>query len=194
MAAGTLFLVVGQSGVGKDTLLNGARAALAGCPDFVFARRVITRPAEAGGEEHEAVDRGEFERRKAAGGFLLFWSAHGLEYGLPIALADDLAKGRHVVANGSRDTIAALAPRVPQLVVVEVTADPKVVAERLQARGRETGEAIAERMTRTTAPIPADVTTIKVRNDADVVLGTERLIAALMTGSTGAAAERAMKV
>lgn len=194
MAAGTLFLVVGQSGVGKDTLLNGARAALAGCPDFIFARRVITRPADAGGEDHEPVEEEEFARRKAEGAFLLSWSAHGLDYGLPVALADDLAKGRHVVANGSRDTIATLAARVPQLVVIEVTADPKVVAERLQARGRETGEAIAERMTRTTAPIPAHVTTIKVRNDADVVLGTERLIAALMTASTGAAAERAMKV
>ena len=128
MASGTLFLVVGQSGVGKDTLLSGARTILAGSPNFVFARRVITRPAHAGGENHEAITHEEFAQRNANGAFFFSWSAHGLEYGLPVQLADDLAQGRHVVANGSRDTITALAACVPRLVIIEVTADPIAVA------------------------------------------------------------------
>ncbi len=63
---GTLFLIVGPSGAGKDTLLDGTRESLKGDNSFVFAKRVITRPASAGGEEHDAVDVEEFERRRAA--------------------------------------------------------------------------------------------------------------------------------
>jgi thymidine phosphorylase len=192
--AGALFLVVGQSGVGKDTLLDGARAALAGSPDFVFVRRVITRPADAGGEDHDVVGTDEFARRKANGAFLFSWSAHGLDYALPIELANDLAQGRHVVANGSRDTIAALAPRVPQLVIIEIVADPGIVRGRLKARGREMGKAIVERMTRVTAPIPANVERIEVSNDADVVTGVKRLLAALMLRAAAAAGQRTAKV
>ena len=46
--SGRLIAVVAPSGAGKDTLLSGARAVR---PDLTFARRVITRPESAGGEE-----------------------------------------------------------------------------------------------------------------------------------------------
>lgn len=101
MKPGILFVIVGASGVGKDTLIAGAMTALAASGRYVACRRVITR-AEGPGEDHEPISPEEFERRAAAGGFLHRWQAHGLSYGLPIELRAELEAGRHVVANGSR--------------------------------------------------------------------------------------------
>ena len=74
-----LVLVVGPSGAGKDSLLNAARAAFADDPRIHFVRRVITRPADPGGEDHEPVNEAGF----AARSFALSWSAHGLSDGIP---------------------------------------------------------------------------------------------------------------
>ena len=41
---GSLVLVVGPSGVGKDTLIGGAKQALENDRRFTFVRRVVTRP------------------------------------------------------------------------------------------------------------------------------------------------------
>lgn len=73
MRPGILFVVVGPSGAGKDTLMDGARRALAQGERFGFARRLITRPADAGGEEHEAIDEAGFAALAAAGGLLVSW-------------------------------------------------------------------------------------------------------------------------
>jgi thymidine phosphorylase len=178
MVAGTLFLVVGASGVGKDTLINGAKAALADDEHFVFARRTITRPADAGGEDHCAVTADEFARLREAGRFLVAWSAHDLHYGLPIEIAQELAIGRHVIANGSRAAIADAAARVRQVVVVEITAPPVLVARRLTGRRRESDAQVAERLGRATPPYPAGVEVVLVANDTDVETGVARLVAA----------------
>ncbi len=69
-----LVLVVGPSGAGKDSLLQTAREAFRCDPRIGFARRVITRPADPDGENHEPVSEAEFTARD----FALSWSAHGL--------------------------------------------------------------------------------------------------------------------
>ncbi|MFE1601333.1 phosphonate metabolism protein/1,5-bisphosphokinase (PRPP-forming) PhnN [Methylobacterium sp. ID0610] len=179
MPEGILFLVVGPSGAGKDTLIEGARAALGAGRRYVFARRVITRPPGSAGEDHEAMSEDAFAACAAAGGFLAAWSAHGLHYGLPRGLREDLAAGRHVVANGSRNAVAALADRVPRLVVVEVTAPPEVLAARIAGRARESGAALRARLARKAAALPDHLEVIRVANDAEPEIGIERFVAAL---------------
>ncbi len=180
MRPGIFFLVVGPSGVGKDTLIDGAREALADDPRWVFATRTITRAADAGGERHDAMDDATFAKTERDGGFLITWSAHGHSYGLPASLADEVRAGRWVIANGSRATIAELATRVPRLVVVSVTARRDALSGRIAGRGREHGEAIAARLDRAVdLVVPPGVERIDVENDGTIEDGVERFVAAI---------------
>ncbi|PWC27149.1 phosphonate metabolism protein/1,5-bisphosphokinase (PRPP-forming) PhnN [Teichococcus aestuarii] len=179
--AGSLVTVVGASGAGKDTLLGAARAALAADPRFVFARRVITRPAEAqdhpGAEDHRPMSEAEFGAARASGAFALHWQAHGLHYGIPRIVERDLAQGRVVVANLSRTVLAEAAARY-RLRVLLVTAPPAVLAARLAGRGREGAAEIALRLSRA-APLPEGLDVVEVANDTTPEEGAARLLAAL---------------
>ncbi|MCQ4160240.1 phosphonate metabolism protein/1,5-bisphosphokinase (PRPP-forming) PhnN [Roseomonas sp. GC11] len=179
--AGRLVTVVGASGAGKDTLMGAARAALAGDARFVFARRVITRPAETnlhpGIEEHIPMTEAEFAAARESGAFALHWPAHGLHYGIPRGIEADLAAGRVVVANLSRAVLAEAAARYP-LRVLLVTAPREVLAARLAARGRESVAEIALRLSRE-APLPEGLDVVEVANDSTAEEGAARLLAAL---------------
>jgi phosphonate metabolism protein PhnN/1,5-bisphosphokinase (PRPP-forming) len=169
--------VVGPSGAGKDTLMEAARARLAGDSRFLFARRCITRPAEAGGEDHEAMTREAFEAARDRGDFMLWWEAHGLLYGVPRAYGEAAERGQVVVANLSRSVLREAASRFP-LRALLITAPAEVLARRLAARGRESAEDIAGRLARE-AQVPAGLPVETVHNDASVEEGVARVLAAL---------------
>ncbi|TAN45450.1 MAG: phosphonate metabolism protein/1,5-bisphosphokinase (PRPP-forming) PhnN [Rhodospirillales bacterium] len=168
-AVGNLVLVVGPSGAGKDSVINAAKNRLMGDPRFVFATRVITRPAEAGGENHEPISQTGFDAREKMGGFLLSWRAHGLSYGIPSSLLGELEKGRVVIANVSRTVIDQARALFPGRVhVVVVTAPRDVLAERLAMRGRETPDEILERLARTPTFFVGGPGVMELRNDGSL--------------------------
>lgn len=159
--SGTFVAVVGPSGVGKDSVIGFARDRLEASGNVVFVRRIVTREADGGSEDHDSMDEAEFAEAERNGAFALSWGAHGLRYGLPIALERDLAAGRVVVANLSRRIIPQLVSRYPNAIVVSLTADRDVIAERLAGRGRETAESIEKRLNRNVSdPLPASTVCI----------------------------------
>lgn len=166
---GALVLVVGPSGAGKDSVLDRVKARLSGNPRFLFAKRLITRPADAGGEDHEPISEDDFSALEQAQGFLLGWRAHGLGYGLPIALQSELEKGRVVVANVSRTVIEEARAKFPGRVhVVVITAPRDVLAERLAKRGRETAEDIRERLARAPEFLVGGPGVVEIVNDGPI--------------------------
>lgn len=164
-AGGTLWLIVGPSGVGKDSLIDGARAALAGDPRYYFPRREITRPADARGEEHEPLTMQEFEARRARGAYALSWTANGLGYGVPGTIDAALGAGRTVILNGSRGALDEARVRYPGLRVVAVTVAPEVLRARLVERGRETEAEIEDRLRRAAALQVAGGDVVNFHND-----------------------------
>ena len=58
---GKLIFVVGPSGSGKDTLIDGAKDLLSD-EKFAFIKREITRSAKAGGEDHIEISKGDFDK------------------------------------------------------------------------------------------------------------------------------------
>ena len=181
---GALILVVGPSGAGKDTLLDGAAENLTTSGRFHFARRAITRPANAGGENHIAMDEAMFLAHETEGKYLLSWRAHGLRYGIPREPAETMRKnGIAVVANISRGVIDIARTKLQPVSVILVTASPQILAERLALRGRETVEDIANRLARADAVTTSGSDLTTVQNDGDVASGIAAMTAALETAS-----------
>lgn len=176
---GSLVLVVGPSGVGKDTLIDGARQALDNDKRFSFVRRLVTRPAQAGGEEHDSVDAESFVEMEAAGRFALSWDAHNLRYALPISLDTDIALGRTVVANVSRHVVAEARDKYRGCSVVLITAEISRRAERLVARGRENSQQITARLARESAPVPPGIDPIIIDNSGPIAIGVTAFVMAL---------------
>ena len=145
--SGRLIYLMGPSGSGKDSLLDAAREHLTarGCQ---IARRVITRSAEAVGEDAVALTPVEFAQQEASGAFALSWRANGLAYGIPRQIDAWLAAGQDVLVNGSRAYLPQARARYPQLIGVLLTVDEAVLRERLLRRGRESVEQIEQRLAR----------------------------------------------
>lgn len=177
---GRLFAVVGPSGAGKDTLMAAVAPHV---PGLVMARRVITRPASAGGEDFDGVDVATFQRRLGAGDFALHWAAHGLHYGVPISIEADLAAGRDVVFNGSRAALGGAAARYPDMQVLHITAQIEVLAARLAARGRESAEDIAARLRRADHSLPDGLNVITINNSGALDAAVAQVLAAFQPES-----------
>jgi ribose 1,5-bisphosphokinase len=147
MRRGRLIYLAGASGAGKDSLIDALRVELA-ARDIDVVRRVITRSAEASGEQAVGVTHEAFEQMVAQGRFALSWHANGLRYGIPVEVDRALAEGRWVLMNGSRGYLPQALDRYPDALPILVTVNKAVLRERLVARGRETAAEIEARLLR----------------------------------------------
>lgn len=179
MAKGRLILVVGPSGAGKDSLIAAAAEKLSVDPNYHFPRREITRPSDAGGEDHIEVSAEDFETKRDSGGYALSWGAHGLCYGISAEINQALASGATVIVNVSRTVIDAARGAYPNLRIIFVSAPLDILAQRIAARGRESAEDVAERLARSGIAQPSGSDVIIINNDGSLDQAVAAFLAAI---------------
>lgn len=172
-APGAFVFIVGPSGAGKDTLLEGARAALAADVRFHFVRRSVTR-SSGHWEAHASLSVEDFAAAEERGEFALTWRAHNLHYGVPSTAVDRMREGRIVVCNGSRGAIDSANRAFRDVRLVLVTASREVREARLGARGR--GDDIRARLERLSAEDFTQRAELVIVNEASPAEGTRKLV------------------
>ena len=188
MRKGMFVAIVGPSGAGKDTVIRAVAEAVHNQPDIIFVRRVITRLSDGVTEDHDTMTPEAFAAGRAAGMFCLSWGAHGLFYGLPQSALDAVHRGNTVVANVSRSVLTEAVRTFGRVSVVEITADPEILLNRIVARGRESGEEARGRIGRTVAfDVPNVVCSyVRIDNSGPIDVVKDQVAKILSSSSRGA--------
>lgn len=178
---GKLVLVVGASGVGKDSLMQFAANHLADDTHFNFIKRHITRAAESGGEDHHALTASEFDAMERQGLFAFSWQAHGLSYGISKTIVEFIENGGVAIVNGSRHAMPVIATIMPFLHIISIVADPTQIALRLRGRARESDDNIRLRLERRAPVLASHTSVFTIDNSGDLEVAGLALVKQLQT-------------
>ena len=146
--SGTLFLVIGNSGSGKDSII---KAVLERYPSDLksirLTQRYITRPPSED-EDNISISPEEFREMSKQGKFTLKWHIYGLDYGVPIEIDSWLKKGHPVLVNVSRTIVKKACEIYRNLKIIFIEVPFEITLKRLKARARESGKRLEERIER----------------------------------------------
>ena len=147
---GQLFLIVGNSGSGKDSLLKEAfKRWPASAGPIRIPQRYITRPAH-GSEPFIPVTPEDFAALNQQGKFCLTWHVYDTDYGVPLTILNWLDQGTTVIINVSRDIIPQARRLIPDLKIIFVSVPLDVTRQRIADRNRESedGPGFQQRLAR----------------------------------------------
>jgi len=102
---GFLFLLTGNSGSGKDSIISGVTQNYPShLKQIYIPKRFITRPPSEF-ERNISITPEEFKEIEKKGDFALKWHIYDLDYGIPIEIEKWLEKGHPVIINVSRTIV-----------------------------------------------------------------------------------------
>jgi guanylate kinase len=149
---GILFVLVGPSGAGKNTLMKCVQEQLGDLPQLATATTRARREGEQEGREHRFVSRAQFQELIDTDALIEHQAVHGGDlYGAPRETVDDaLSAGRDLVADIEFLGATKIHEAYPQnTVLIFVTpSNLDILARRIKQRGAITPEALADRLER----------------------------------------------
>lgn len=144
-----IVLIVGPSGVGKDSLLKFAKNSLENEVNFV--NRYITRRPDLN-ESNFYVDDYAFEILKHNSFFISSWYAHNNFYGIA---KSSIKSGLNIISI-SRAKIKDFENFSNSVFTINISVPKEILKERLENRGRETSLEIEKRLKRSYEKIDAN--------------------------------------
>ena len=148
MSRGNLFVVVAPSGAGKTSLVDALLKRESNIRLSISYTTRAPREGEKDGREYHFVDKPAFERMIAAGDFLEHANVYGNYYGTSKRWIEEQISGDHDVLleidwQGAAQ-VRKLFPSVVGIFILPPSIDE--LRRRLQARGKDSPEAIERRM------------------------------------------------
>ncbi len=145
---GTLYLIVGNSGSGKDSIISGIIEKYpSDLMQIITPKRYITRPPSEF-ERNISITPEEFKEMEKKGKFALKWYIYDLHYGIPIEIEKWLEKGHPVIINVSRTIVEEAREKYSNVKVIFIEVPFEITYQRIKDRKRETEDLLKKRIER----------------------------------------------
>ena len=148
MSKGLLIVVSGPSGTGKGTVCS---ELLSQAQDLAYSISATTRQPRAGevdGKNYYFMDKADFEKKIAEGGFLEYANVYGNYYGTPLGKIEErLAEGVDILLEIDTQGAINVMEKCPEgLFIFLVPPSLAELERRIRGRGSETEESLQKRM------------------------------------------------
>ncbi|WP_044418892.1 AAA family ATPase [Halarcobacter anaerophilus] len=141
-----IILIVGASGVGKDSLLKSLKGKI----NINFVKRYITREPDQN-ENNYYIDDEAFHRLKKDDFFISTWEAHTNKYAIA---KNQIVDGLNLISI-SRGAIKDFEGKFEYVTTINITIPKEQLFQRLKNRARESDEEIQKRIDRSYTLIDA---------------------------------------
>ncbi len=148
MSKGLLIVVSGPSGTGKGTVCS---ELLAQTPELAYSISATTRQprdGEVDGKNYYFMDKAQFEKTIAEGGFLEYANVYGNYYGTPLGKIEErLAAGEDILLEIDTQGALNVMKKCPDGLFIFLL--PPSIGElerRIRGRGSETADSLAKRL------------------------------------------------
>ncbi len=163
-----LFLVIGNSGSGKDSIISGIIKKFPANLNKIYSpKRYITRTGSIT-ENNIEVTKEKYNQMCKKKQFALSWYIYEYYYGIPIIIDDYLKKGIPVIINVSRNIVEEAKNIYKNIKIMFINVPIKIIINRLKERDRENREELKKRIIRAQKNQTFQMADITIDNSGDL--------------------------